>query len=87
MAEVNADTPDSLTGETALTVAASNGCHNVCTSLLVRGASISAVNKKVHDLLLWAQNLNAVKFFLSKKPRITISLLRNLCLNIMNHFL
>lgn len=47
MAEVKADAHDTLTGETALTVAASNGCHSVCAALLVRGASISAVNRKV----------------------------------------
>lgn len=47
MAEVKADAHDTLTGETALTVSSSNGCHNVCTALLIRGASISAVNRKV----------------------------------------
>lgn len=47
MAEVKVDAHDTLTGETALTVASSNGCHNVCTALLIRGASISAVNRKV----------------------------------------
>jgi hypothetical protein len=47
MAEVKVDSHDTLTGETALTVASSNGCHNVCTALLIRGASISAVNRKV----------------------------------------
>lgn len=47
MAEVKADAHDTLTGETALTVASANGCHNVCMTLLIRGASISAVNRKV----------------------------------------
>jgi hypothetical protein len=47
MAEVKADGHDTLTGETALTVAAANGCHSVCTALLIRGATISTVNKKV----------------------------------------
>ena len=47
MAEVKADAHDVLTGETALTVAASNGCHSACAALLVRGASVSAVNRKV----------------------------------------
>ncbi|XP_049811721.1 protein TANC2 isoform X1 [Schistocerca nitens] len=54
MPEVNADTPDSLTGETALTVAAANGCHSVCTVLIARGASISAVNNKELSPLLVA---------------------------------
>jgi ankyrin repeat protein len=47
MAEVKADAHDTLTGETALTVAASNGCHSACAALLLRGASVSAVNRKV----------------------------------------
>ena len=47
MAEVKADAEDTLTGETALTVASSNGCHSVCSALLIRGASISTVNRKV----------------------------------------
>ena len=47
MAEVKADAHDTLTGETALTVAAANGCHSACAALLVRGASVSAVNRKV----------------------------------------
>ncbi|XP_067012508.1 protein TANC2 isoform X2 [Anabrus simplex] len=54
MAEVKADASDSLTGETALTVAAANGCHAACTALLVRGASISAVNRKEMSPLLLA---------------------------------
>ena len=55
MAEVKADAHDVLTGETALTVAASNGCHSACAALVVRGASVSAVNRKVsskHELAL-----------------------------------
>jgi len=47
MAEVKADARDMLTGETALTVAASNGCHSACAALIPRGASVSAVNRKV----------------------------------------
>ncbi|GLH00293.1 Uncharacterized protein GBIM_06713 [Gryllus bimaculatus] len=46
MAEVTIDAVDTLTGETALTIAATNGCPAVCTSLLVRGASVSASNRK-----------------------------------------
>ncbi|XP_019768638.2 protein TANC2 isoform X2 [Dendroctonus ponderosae] len=46
MAEVTADMADSITGETALTVAASNGCHTVCSALISRGASISVKNRK-----------------------------------------
>lgn len=54
MAEVNADTPDSLTGETALTVAAANGCHAVCTALVSRGATASVTNRKEMPPLLLA---------------------------------
>ncbi|XP_066156295.1 protein TANC2 isoform X3 [Euwallacea fornicatus] len=46
MAEVTADMADSITGETALTVAAANGCHTVCSALLSRGASICVKNRK-----------------------------------------
>ncbi|XP_019865563.2 protein TANC2-like isoform X2 [Aethina tumida] len=46
MAEINADLPDTITGETALTIAAANGCHAVCSALINRGASLSVVNKK-----------------------------------------
>ncbi|XP_060525151.1 protein TANC2 isoform X2 [Cylas formicarius] len=46
MAEVNADVADTISGETALTVAAANGCHAVCSALISRGASISVTNKK-----------------------------------------
>ncbi|XP_054264581.1 protein TANC2 isoform X4 [Macrosteles quadrilineatus] len=54
MSEVVADSQDSLTGETALTVAASNGCHNVCATLLNRGASVSVPNQKGMPALLLA---------------------------------
>lgn len=47
MSEVVPDGQDSLTGETALTVAACNGCHTVCTTLLNRGANVSVPNQKV----------------------------------------
>ncbi|XP_028135777.1 protein TANC2 isoform X4 [Diabrotica virgifera virgifera] len=46
MAEVNIDLPDSITGETALTICASNGCHGVCSVLINRGANICVTNKK-----------------------------------------
>lgn len=46
MSEVRPDNQDSLTGETALTVAACNGCHTVCTVLLNRGASVAVPNQK-----------------------------------------
>lgn len=49
MSEVRPDGQDSLTGETALTVAACNGCHTVCTALLNRGANISVPNQKVGE--------------------------------------
>lgn len=48
MAEVQPDGQDSLTGETALTVAACNGCHSVCTALLSRGANVAIPNQKVN---------------------------------------
>ncbi|XP_068912887.1 protein TANC2 isoform X2 [Tenebrio molitor] len=54
MAEVNVDSTDSITGETALTIAASNGCHSVCTTLIGRGASLSVCNKKEMAPLLLA---------------------------------
>ena len=62
MAEVKADAHDMLTGETALTVAASNGCHSACAVLLPRGASVSAVNRKVsskYNLALLVVSLSA----------------------------
>ncbi|KAF7285187.1 hypothetical protein GWI33_011724 [Rhynchophorus ferrugineus] len=46
MAEVNADIPDTITGETALTIASANGCHAVCSALISRGARITITNKK-----------------------------------------
>lgn len=52
MAEVNVDKPDNLTGETALTIAATNGCHGVCTALINRGANISVTNRKEMSPLL-----------------------------------
>ena len=54
MAEVNADSNDSLTGETALTIAATNGCVNVCSTLISRGASITVTNRKDMSPLLLA---------------------------------
>lgn len=54
MAEVNADTPDTLTGETALSVAAANGCQAVCHALVSRGATISVTNRKEMPPLLLA---------------------------------
>ncbi|XP_012276088.1 protein TANC1 isoform X2 [Orussus abietinus] len=46
MAEVTVDQPDSLIGETALTVAAANGSTATVSALLARGASAAAVNAK-----------------------------------------
>lgn len=54
MSEVHPDKVDSLTGETALTIAASHGNVAVCAVLLLRGASISAVNRKGMPPLLLA---------------------------------
>lgn len=56
MSEVHPDKTDTLTGETALTTAATNGNIAVCSVLLMRGASVSAVNRKgVPPLLLAVQ--------------------------------
>ncbi|XP_073997696.1 zinc-RING finger and ankyrin repeat domain-containing protein rolling pebbles isoform X4 [Rhodnius prolixus] len=52
LAEVSPDGHDSLSGETALTVSANNGCANVCSTLVTRGANISATNKKNMSALL-----------------------------------
>lgn len=46
MAEVIVDLPDTLIGETALTVAAANGSTTTVSALLARGASPLAVNAK-----------------------------------------
>lgn len=58
MSEVRPDGQDSLTGETALTVAACNGCHTVCTALLNRGANISVPNQKVGET-----NADSTRFY------------------------
>lgn len=47
MAEVRPDAQDSLTGETALTIASLHGGHATCLALLNRGANVSVVNSKV----------------------------------------
>ncbi|CAH1176220.1 unnamed protein product [Phaedon cochleariae] len=54
MAEVDVDLADSITGETALTIAAANGCHTVCSALINRGANISTTNRKDLSPLLLA---------------------------------
>ncbi|RZF43710.1 hypothetical protein LSTR_LSTR015249 [Laodelphax striatellus] len=54
MAEVRVDGHDTLTGETALTVAAGNGCHVVVTALIARGANPSVANRKDMCALLLA---------------------------------
>ncbi|XP_053975452.1 protein TANC2 isoform X2 [Hylaeus volcanicus] len=46
MAEVIVDRPDTLIGETALTIAAANGSTATISALLARGASPTAVNAK-----------------------------------------
>ncbi|KAK9872671.1 hypothetical protein WA026_018805 [Henosepilachna vigintioctopunctata] len=46
MAEVNIDIPDTITGETALSIAALNGCSNACSVLIARGAKLSVGNKR-----------------------------------------
>ncbi|KAK3915593.1 Protein TANC2 [Frankliniella fusca] len=54
MPEVLVDASDTLTGETALTVSAMNGCQNVISTLLQRGASIATTNRKELSALLLA---------------------------------
>lgn len=46
MSEVIVDRPDTLIGETALTIAAANGSTATVSALLARGASPTAVNAK-----------------------------------------
>lgn len=47
VAEVMVDGQDSLSGETALTLASSNGHNSTVMMLLDRGAQVSATNMKV----------------------------------------
>lgn len=49
VAEVTVDGQDSLSGETALTLASSNGHRSTVVLLLSRGAQVSAANMKVHN--------------------------------------
>lgn len=51
MSTVDIDGQCTLTGETALTIAAANGCHNTCSVLISRGCRISATNRKVSVML------------------------------------
>nr|XP_018912691.1 PREDICTED: protein TANC2 [Bemisia tabaci] len=54
LASVKPDEPDSLTGETALTLASCRGDVNLCSVLLNRNASIDAVNCKNKSPLMLA---------------------------------
>ncbi|XP_044740746.1 protein TANC2 isoform X2 [Chrysoperla carnea] len=54
MSEVNANILDSLTGETALTVACTNGCTAVVSALISRGAAVDIINRKEMPPLLLA---------------------------------
>ncbi|XP_029056445.1 protein TANC2 isoform X1 [Osmia bicornis bicornis] len=54
MAEVIVDRPDTLIGETALTIAAANGSTATVSALLARGASPIAVNAKGLSALMLA---------------------------------
>lgn len=57
MAEVKVDRPDSLTGETALTIAAAHGSTAAVSALLARGADPAAVNAKgLSPLMLAARD-------------------------------
>lgn len=52
VAEVTTDGQDSLSGETALTLASSNGHKSTVVMLLDRSAQVSATNMKVTNLFL-----------------------------------
>lgn len=52
VAEVTTDGQDSLSGETPLTLASSNGHKSTVVMLLDRGAQVSATNMKVTNLFL-----------------------------------
>lgn len=54
MSEVNIDRTDHLTGETALTAAAKNGCTETAAVLLARGANVDICNRKDLSPLLLA---------------------------------
>ncbi|CAH1182734.1 unnamed protein product [Phyllotreta striolata] len=54
MAEVDINSPDTITGETALSAASANGCHGVCSVLINRGADPCITNKKDLSPLLLA---------------------------------
>ncbi|CAK9795133.1 Protein TANC2 [Anthophora plagiata] len=54
MSEVIVDRPDTLIGETALTIAAANGSTATVSALLARGASPTAVNAKGLSSLMLA---------------------------------
>lgn len=54
MSEVNVDASDTLTGETALTIAACNGSATVISTLLGRGANASVPNRREFAPLLVA---------------------------------
>lgn len=54
MAEVIVDRPDTLIGETALTIAAANGSTATVSALLARGANPLAVNAKGFSPLMLA---------------------------------
>ncbi|KAK7578136.1 hypothetical protein V9T40_010341 [Parthenolecanium corni] len=51
---VDVDGQCTLTGETALTIAAANGCHNTCTILINRGCRVAATNRKELSALMLA---------------------------------
>lgn len=51
VAEVSVNDQDSLSGETALTLASSNGHKSTVVLLLSRGAQVSASNMKVSIIL------------------------------------
>lgn len=54
MAEVRINGTDTLTGESALTMAAANGCSVVISVLIQRGCNVSEVNRKENSPLLIA---------------------------------
>lgn len=57
VAEVTVDGQDSLSGETALTLASSNGHKSTVELLLGRGAQVSATNMKVTNGFVFIYNM------------------------------
>lgn len=62
VAEVTVDGQDSLSGETALTLASSNGHRSTVILLLDRGAQVSSTNMKVNVFFI-ISNISSLNNF------------------------